>query len=1414
MNKLVFSKVSSFFLISLIFFSVFSVGVYSQDASVKGSAPVDTPDLPDETGSSVAGIDCALALCQDGYVCEEERGCVLREITGYSCDEGQYYDFVNEECRLPEFMGEVEHPGFVEGMFRGMRYFLSNDEAKSRLSAEIGAEKLTELETALEVGDYTLVKSIAEEFGSEMQRAGEVMNHYYDGVDITYEDYRRDVIDPGFNIDPGSVIYRYTDIERANQQIIAEAEESKRRILSLVEIGKLTQEDADRIISAMSGPEKLATIIASGNDEVARKIASESNGEITLLDIEYRQRAENDAIGFAKLNYQDTVTSEDIARNRFTLERLKQQITESDERDFADIAPLYMYARMEQQDARNGLVDEDYSEAFDSYQTANYMIRTLENYFAEGESALDDVEGGYNNFEQINSGVEQKNTEVAVAYETEGVRDRLVEQYPQYRTDLDKEYTKVADMIVLEASIELVDDASVEKYKYQGMSEEEAIAKVEGLKAEEYFYADGGTYYPIGYTQLSDANGDGSVNVEYGGGFVQGMSYSDTRGTTYQYGSSGYLWNSPLTRTEYPINYAADYNPRPMEHGSETYSYTSETEDGNYQYNYYPTGYTVTNPDGTTKEVSYGETVSTATFVGGGEARYGLYNYDFIYNGEATRFTENPAYGNYMDLATGYTYAPGIMHHENPVYNSEERVYEYELGGVNVDFNPTDNSFEFDDSAVINPPVPSAPIGLEDEVIANGQIVTEHGETLTYDLVEGVWTSETVDSETQEEVVTEFLVAPNQVYLHDEEDGVYLDSNGDVVETATLAGENWEETPGGNWFSESGVIYNPIEGTIEGTGDSSSGSRVYGAEYDSEGSEVARYTFRTDGRFVFNPALGTRGDYEFVSRAGIPGYDPINPPTREQTLSDGTTVTWTADPFGRYYVSSSVGQTYYGYQNYMRNEQFAEVGRTVTGDDGQIYRVTSDRGWTNSEDIAVPPPVVNGAQQPSSAGAGRYGAYSDFGSRNDRNYNYVYTNPDTGEQTALWLPPGVAPDSANSEIIRAQIEMYAVRDARGYDSTFGTSFGGVQASVSNTGYGDYGRGYGYYSGGSGQTYSSGFGHVRQEDGTWRAVTTASEADSLAGSSDYSPAGAYAGQYASRYQANVRTENGIETQTGVNDARIYQKVDGQWIATERYDTTQTPSSYGGYGYPSGGYGYSTGAGSGYSGQYVAPQGGYTAEMDSAAQAAGYASAAAAAAAYASSYSGGYNPAAAAAGWPGGAYPGGVAPYSGQYTGPVSGGYPGGPGSYYPGYSSSGTGAYGGAYDSSGNYVGGSYGGYDSSGAYVGTYSGSGYTGGSGGYYDSSGTYVSGGSSTGGDSGSSYTGGTYTGGDSGGSYTGSSTGGDSGGTTSGGDSGSSTSGSTSGGDSSGGSTGGGAVIAGENAKLDTWFARILNKLFGRS
>ena len=179
--------------------------------------------------------------------------------------------------------------------------------------------------------------------------------------------------------------------------------------------------------------------------------------------------------------------------------------------------------------------------------------------------------------------------------------------------------------------------------------------------------------------------------------------------------------------------------------------------------------------------------------------------------------------------------------------------------------------------------------------------------------------------------------------------------------------------------------------------------------------------------------------------------------------------------------------------------------------------------------------------------------------------------------------------------------------------------------------------------------------------------------------------------------------------------------------------------------------------------------------------------------------------------GGFAPGGYTP-DGSYTAP-SGGYSdgysggaygspaqsGGYGTYSPttGWSGGeyGPGGYSYAADAAANAATWASSSPSSSGSWSGT-TGDSWSG------PTSGSYSGG--DSGGSSGGGESGGSYSGGESGGS----SGGGDSGGSSGGGDSG----GSSGGGDSGGGSTGSGAVIAGEDVKIDNWFSRFLNKIFG--
>ena len=376
-------------------------------------------------------------------------------------------------------------------------------------------------------------------------------------------------------------------------------------------------------------------------------------------------------------------------------------------------------------------------------------------------------------------------------------------------------------------------------------------------------------------------------------------------------------------------------------------------------------------------------------------------------------------------------------------------------------------------------------------------------------------------------------------------------------------------------------------------------------------------------------------------------------PNGEQwTYLDGQ---WTESISGRTYAPAPNNHYRYnertGFMIDSEGSRLAPVGTTVTIN-GETFTVTLDKGWTNAEGEAVPPPYdpATGEQYPSSM-TGIYSgiSYEDDGSLSpgDRagvpggNSNNVWSF-DTANNQWVSSDTGDKYDPSTGIITHPDGTVFTPEDraaGEGSEGCWGCYYGGEGSGTSH---------YTYYGGHYEGTPTGGYNYYNAE-GQYQGSSSVTDS-----------------------QGNIWTRND----------------DGSWQSSS--GEAYTPGTYSGTYYGGGGYDSS--------GNYVGGEyGGY----DSSGTYTGGAT-------YTTGgyyTGGGYDPAAAAAGWPGGAYPGGVAPYSGPYTGPV--GYSGG---YYTG---------GGGYDSAGNYVGGEYGGYTSSGTYTG---GNTYT-----YDSSTGTY-SGGTST--------------------------------------------------------------------------------------
>jgi hypothetical protein len=1446
------NKLSALFLSFLLVVSVYPVLVVAQEP--------DPLDIVEDSGVDSSG--CAAVLCQEGFTCEETDGvanCVPIEgyvppttdpnnFKGYNCGDEESWDFVSQECKGFDFnyVGEYERPGFFGGFASKLRIAFANEEDKVRLSSIVAAQNIAEFERAVKEGDENAIISAAEDIRKVFADSGTYLEEYADSVE--YDDY------VPYNHEEGNY-QSYREMKWREMQNIDKFNEIKRVLLEKVANGEISQERAEEAIEEVEiSLGELSVVLEHSEDLVVDKIVDSSGGEVTELEIDYYNRASEKDFGMENRFYVGVVNTRNIALNRFKLDELKAKITESDEHDFGDVGQLFQQARMELQDARNGLRNEDYGNAVEGYRTTEYIVNHLEKYLEEGENALDNVHEIVDiSYEELNDKIEEEAEQVKEDYEVDGVRDKIVEEHPEFRNQVDKTYTEAVEVIDLVEVIKEIEEVEIEKLKFEGETEEEAVEEIERLKSREYFYEDGGKYIPEGFVDISDEDGDGNVDFRYGGGFMKGFSYEvyNENADTVVYGATGYTWDSPLTGSEHRQKYPLDYEPETYRTGEEKFGeeveiggevitgYPVETEKGLIIHQYTSTGYRVLNEEGVIKEVLYSETKPEYEAVGGCVIRPSPLGMDVIYDGEATRWTVNPETGVWGDVATGKKFSPEVPIFDTE-YNPEERVYVYNVGPNEWRFNPETDTFMTGEDVEINVPVPQVPVGLEDEVDSNGEIILDHGETWRYEEEGGIWTSINVDEDTGEAVEKEFVISPNEEFRYDEEKGVYIDSTGDIHDEAVFVGQTWEKTGSDNWYADDGRIYEPGTGTTinsEGdvigdeedeVGDIGSYGVVYEFDEDEEKTEVQRNRFRVGGRFVYRPGetVGARPNYVYVS-SGVDNYDSENPEIHEVLDADGNVVEkWTQDFDGRWRVEGTTGREgYHGYENYYQEGiggRNAETGY-YNAEDGTrgIYfydRETGEQRYIapNTEEYEK---NGQGARRGffAQGGPGYVGAYHDYyDPRENRNYNFV------DGDVAYYLPPGTSPENVN-------LDSYRVDSPYGYDPAHGTDFGAFEV------------GSDYFRADDGSDdliyFDSITGAERRvnSDSDEYAQAYAESDEGFRGYYAYNGPGSstsYGGGYYSGGYPGGGTggfgERGYADSTYTDeDGTTYSRTaSGDWLGSdganydnppgyeEDYTNTYTPPrDVGDFGYghrdysyegtyaPSGGWGYyDPGSGS------VDEYGNY---IDSS----------------------NYDPAVAAT-YPGGACPGGDCSY-GNYNPDT--GYPtdGGPavygsdgydqyGAYNPSQDTSGA---GGGYYEGGNYYPSS--GYDSYGSYYDgstqTYSEGYDSGGYGDSYDGYTDYSAGADYSGGDySGGDYSGGSggdYSGGD--GSYYGGDSGGSGGGEgTGGGDSGSySGGGESGGGESSGGESGGGggeggsgAVIAEEDFTTDNWLVRFFRRLFG--
>ena len=119
-----------------------------------------------------------------------------------------------------------------------------------------------------------------------------------------------------------------------------------------------------------------------------------------------------------------------------------------------------MQTRIAQQNARDALIDENYRRAYENFQESEYLISVLENYNENGEKALEEINPVFDKtFEEINQ--VEENKQLVEEYKTEGVREEILENYPEYKTELDKTYDEAVIIVDVSEKINEIEEDKI-----------------------------------------------------------------------------------------------------------------------------------------------------------------------------------------------------------------------------------------------------------------------------------------------------------------------------------------------------------------------------------------------------------------------------------------------------------------------------------------------------------------------------------------------------------------------------------------------------------------------------------------------------------------------------------------------------------------------------------------------------------------------------------------------------------------------------------------------------------------------------------------------------------------------------------------------------------------------------------------
>ncbi|MEK6862045.1 MAG: DUF5667 domain-containing protein, partial [Nanoarchaeota archaeon] len=730
--------------------------------------------------------------------------------TGTTADLAETIEFVDHGTTPDSFFYNFER--FYETI--QLNIFTFSAEDKAELEAQFTAERISEINAMIEIGDYDSALEAAVD-------ANQILNNAEGHIESIVEDETVDLIQIQEGQVDGTTLHNLIDLQEEYLHDEQHIDGLKEVLQQEVEEGTVTSEQAGTLINELQeGLAGVQTDISESKEELVEASAEESG--ISIIEADIIVEEEETEAGVTE-EFKKEVAIEEIDTLRLAIADITNEAElaeEAGELDNAEVLHnLLENAELKLQVCEQALEEGDYGEAHGQFTAAEHLTLNADKYLSDHDSV--DIELITEDYDEIRKDFEEEHDKYVSDYETH--RDELLGKYPERADEINKAYErskKIGDLTerVGNELTKLFNDL-----KAEGKTEAEVIETVHARFVDEFKKAYGEDYIPPGFINFEETEEDLHIipigriddfgDVKYGGGFIEGQEYTDPiSGYKYTYTKEGCTYTTPLGEI-YEFEYPKAYEPVEYVRGDEVHEYKYHSPEGTYEYTYFATGYQVIGPDGVVGSFIYPE--GTHEVVGGGEINNKPTGFEYKSDeGKAINYEYNPEFEHYV-ASDGKVYVPSASYHlENSEYHDDKNTYSHTYQGETWNYNPESGKWISSSGETHTPEaITGAPVGHEDK----GYYTTEHGETWSYDSSTGSWTSSTGSS---------YTPPPSSYYSYDPEAHHYTDVHGQIHEGVDSGsfydtGKSWAyDSSSGVWSSSTGDTYNPYTGSgTSGTGE-------------------------------------------------------------------------------------------------------------------------------------------------------------------------------------------------------------------------------------------------------------------------------------------------------------------------------------------------------------------------------------------------------------------------------------------------------------------------------------------------------------------------------------------------------------------------------------------------------------------